>query len=142
VNARLSVYYRGVRVLVCGGRNFGHLADCRGGDCLSCDPVDFKIIEAELAKLGSGDIVIEGDARGADRIGGHIAAALGHEVLVFPAQWDKFHRAAGLIRNQQMLTEGKPDRVLAFHRDLARSKGTKDMVARSKWAGLPVEVLP
>ena len=59
-------------------------------------------------------------------------------VLAFPADWDKYHKAAGHIRNQQMLTEGKPTLVLAFHHDLARSKGTKDMVRRALKAGLAV----
>jgi len=39
-----------------------------------------------------------------------------------------------------MLDEGKPTYVLAFHDNLAESKGTKDMVTRAKKAGIPVEV--
>lgn len=59
-------------------------------------------------------------------------------ILAYPADWDKYHRAAGHIRNQQMLAEGKPTLVLAFHHDLAKSKGTKDMVRRALKEGLPV----
>lgn len=58
--------------------------------------------------------------------------------LPFPAKWKEFGRAAGPIRNQQMLDEGKPELVLAFHDDLENSKGTKDMVGRAMKADLPV----
>ena len=37
-----------------------------------------------------------------------------------------------------MLDEGKPDLVIAFHNDLPKSKGTKDMVKRAQKADVPV----
>ena len=32
-------------------------------------------------------------------------------MVTYPADWDKFGRAAGPIRNQQMLDEGKPNMI-------------------------------
>lgn len=84
--------------------------------------------------------VIEGDARGADRLAGEWAEEQGEQPLRFPADWEKYGRAAGPIRNQQMLDEGRPDLVLAFSRDITKSKGTKDMVTRAHKAGLPVYI--
>jgi hypothetical protein len=55
----------------------------------------------------------------------------------YPAQWDKFGRSAGPIRNTQMLTEGKPHGVVAFHYCLAKSKGTRNMVEQAKRKGIP-----
>jgi hypothetical protein len=55
----------------------------------------------------------------------------------FPALWSQHHKAAGPIRNQQMIDEGKPDFGIAIHRDLAKSKGTKDMTERLTKAGIP-----
>lgn len=55
-------------------------------------------------------------------------------VRVFKADWDKHGKAAGPIRNQQMLDEGKPDLVLAF----AGGKGTDDMCRRARAAGVEV----
>jgi hypothetical protein len=65
---------------------------------------------------------------------------MGLPVESFPADWEQYGRAAGPIRNQQML-EAKPDRVFAFHEDLEHSKGTGDMVRRARKAGVPVEVI-
>ena len=75
-------------------------------------------------------------------IGAALARAWGvpkNLVLAFPADWNKYDNAAGPIRNRQMLTEGKPTMVLAFHyKLLVESKGTKDMVKMALGAGLPV----
>lgn len=87
------------------------------------------------------DIIIHGDARGADRMGAEVAKRLGvtkDRIHAYPADWNQYHRAAGPIRNQQMLTEGKPTLVLAFHNNIMESKGTRDMIKRSLFAKLPV----
>jgi len=82
--------------------------------------------------------LIEGEARGADSMARDIALARGWEVIRVPADWVKYGRGAGPIRNQQMLDMG-PDQVWAFHDNLACSKGTLDMVRRSKRAGKDVK---
>ena len=80
---------------------------------------------------------IHGGARGADRLAGKIATEAGWTVKVVTANWEKYGRAAGPIRNQEML-DMNPDLVIAFHDDLANSKGTKDMVNRAKKKGVKV----
>lgn len=121
------------RVLVCGDRLWQ----------------DAEMIQTVLrAFLRPEDALtlINGRAGGADNIAHQWACSLenlGLKVVPegYPADWDKYHKAAGPIRNQQMLDEGKPDLVIAFHDDLAKSKGTKDMVTRAKKAGVPVWVI-
>lgn len=113
-----------VRLLVCGDRNWK----------------DERMILTEL-ELRKPDVVIEGEYRGADKMARAAAEYLGIPVLGFPADWETHGRAAGVFRNTQMLEEGKPDFVLAFHDDLEASKGTKDMIKQAKAAGIPVEVV-
>lgn len=84
--------------------------------------------------------LVEGCARGADRLAEEWAASRGVWVRHCPAQWDKFGRAAGPLRNREMLAMG-PDQVVAFHDDLGRSKGTADMVAAARKAGVPVRIV-
>ena len=52
-------------------------------------------------------------------------------IIKFPADWNKYGKAAGVLRNQQMLDEGHPDLVVYFHKDIENSKGTKDMIIRA-----------
>ena len=87
-----------------------------------------------LSALDDVECVVEGEARGADTLAREVATDLGIEVHGYHAQWDKYGRSAGPVRNRQMLNDEKPDLVIAFHNDICHSKGTRDMVlyARSK----------
>ena len=100
---------------------------------------DAHTIRRVLAGLGP-DTVVHGGAPGADRLAGVVAAGLGLSVRAYPAQWHQYGRAAGPLRNQEMLADARPDLVLAFHRNLARSRGTGDMVRRAQAAGVQVRV--
>jgi hypothetical protein len=114
-----------MRLLVCGSRDW----------------TDRVLIRSTLASLAEVDVVIHGAAPGADRLAGEVARELGIPVLAFPADWDKHGRAAGPIRNAQMLREGRPHLILAFHDALEHSRGTRDMVAKAKRAGRPVRLI-
>lgn len=112
-----------MRILVTGDRNWS----------------DRDAIERALRRCPDGPhILVHGAARGADRIAAEVAQALGWAVEAFPANWEKHGKAAGPIRNRQMLNEGTPQLVIAFHNDLANSKGTADMVRVAEKAGVPV----
>ena len=62
------------------------------------------------------------------------AKVRGIECVVFHADRAKYGRAAGPIRNQQMLDEGRPTLVVAF----PDGRGTADMVRRARSAGVEV----
>lgn len=115
-----------MRVLVCGSRNW----------------TNALAIEHRLVGLPEGTVIIHGATRGADSIAGSIAReCCGLWEEPYSADWSRYGKAAGPIRNQQMLDQGRPDLVIAFHADLSKSKGTADMVRRAKKAGIPVEVI-
>ena len=54
--------------------------------------------------------------------------------LPFPADWDRLGDAAGPIRNDRMLEEGRPEGAVAFPGAL----GTKDMVKKCWFASVKV----
>jgi len=95
-----------------------------------------RIID-ELNDDCSLECIIQGEARGADTIAKNIAVFLGIHVLGFPAQWGLYGKAAGPMRNRQMLDQGKPDLVVGFHDQIHHSKGTKDMLLKAATAGIP-----
>lgn len=116
-----------MNILICGDRNYK----------------DWSKIQDYLETLDPmHDVIIHGAARGADRLAGNLATALHIKVLEFPAKWNEFERAAGPIRNQQMIDEGHPDLVVYFHDDINSSKGTKDMVTRATRIKIPVLANP
>lgn len=83
--------------------------------------------------------LIHGGAPGADALAA--TWAIEHDITcsTYVADWFKHGRAAGPIRNEAMLIEGRPDCVVAF----PGGRGTADMVRRAKAAGVRViEVQP
>jgi len=99
--------------------------------CGSRDWTDTTLIYRWLS-LFDPDTIIEGEARGADQRAAWWAFDNNVPCMRFPAEWKKYGKAAGPIRNKQMLDEGKPDLVLAFHDDIENSKGTADMVEQAR----------
>lgn len=113
-----------MRVLVCGSRDYTNR---------------LLITERLCALQDDGyDTLIEGEARGADIIAKQAGEALGMIILPFPANWDKYGKRAGYIRNQQMLDEGHPDLVVAFYTGPTKSRGTQMMVSLASNAGVPI----
>jgi hypothetical protein len=91
------------------------------------------------AILASGaTALVVGDARGADRIAVEFALTIALPVEVFAAEWNLYGNAAGAIRNQRMLIEGRPDLVLAFPGKA--SIGTFDMIRRAREEGIEVRI--
>jgi len=115
-----------MRVLICGDRYFR----------------DAKRIFHYLSTVPKDTIIIEGEARGADTIVWVCCEILGLEYIQFPADWSAYHKAAGVIRNQQMLREGNPDLVLFYHDNLDNSRGTIDMITRANEQGIAVDEGP
>jgi hypothetical protein len=76
------------------------------------------------------DVLIVGDATGADAIAAEFAYGLGCEVMRFAADWELHGRGAGPLRNQRMIDEGKPE-VAAF---FPGGRGTADMFRRCQAA--------
>ena len=69
-------------------------------------------------------IIISGGARGADTLGEKYAKDEGFSLEVFPANWNKFGKSAGFIRNEQMAEVA--DALIAFWD--GKSHGTKHMI--------------
>ena len=111
-------------VLVCGDREWN----------------DRETIAERLKVLPPNTVILEGGCRGVDLLAKEIAINLGLAVREFPANWALHGKAAGPRRNRAMLDE-HPNLVLAFHSNLAKSKGTKDTINEAKRRGIPVELI-
>lgn len=139
--------------LVCGSRKLGDLASLKSREDPEWEEREkqYNFIMRELDKLSiqrskhynpddnwlPADIeIINGKARGVDAVSTDWAIVNWCRFKEYPADWNKHGRAAGPIRNAQMLKEEKPDLVIAF--PLPDSIGTKDMIKQAKKAGVEV----
>lgn len=110
-----------MKVLICGGRDFH----------------DDRFVDEFLDRIHAVTpitFVLEGGGRGADALAKAWALSEGIPGKTFAADWTSHGRAAGPIRNQQMLDEGKPELVVAF----PGGRGTADMCRRAEKAGIKV----
>lgn len=107
-------------ILVCGGRNYADRA---------------KVFK-ELNAIKKPFHLIHGNAEGADMIAALWADQFGEGITVkaYPANWARWKRRAGPIRNWEMLQEGKPDLVIAF----PGGTGTNHMKTIARDAGIEV----
>lgn len=99
---------------------------------------DRIIIEHALADSGY-DIteVVCGMAQGVDLIGKEIAEDFHIPIKEFPADWDKYGRGAGMIRNKQMAEYA--DALIAIWD--GKSHGTKNMIDLALSYDLSVYIL-
>lgn len=113
-----------MRVLVCGGRNYGDV-----------DRVGVVLNRLHDAK--GIDLIIQGGARGADEISAAWGSFNGVPVETYNADWENQGSFAGPARNKRMLDEGRPDLVIAF----PGGKGTANMMRQARKAGVEVIVI-
>lgn len=115
------------RVIIAGSRDFNNY-DLLVSKC------DYFLSE----KQKTHDIVIiSGTARGADKLGEKYAEEMGYELEKYPADWDKYGKSAGCIRNKEMAENA--DAVICFWNGI--SVGTKHMVDIAKEKGLMLKVV-
>ena len=79
-------------------------------------------------------IIISGASSGADAIGERYAAENGFEIEKYPADWKRFGRKAGPIRNRQLAE--LCDIAICFWNE--NSKGTKSMIDCARKLGKEV----
>lgn len=113
-----------MKVLVCGSRHWR----------------DYIKIRDRLAKLPPDTIIVEGGCEGADLLARRAAMELGLDVVEFPANWKRYGRAAGPIRNDRMLKTGVK-LIIAFHENFETSSGTKDTVTKARNLKIEVELI-
>jgi hypothetical protein len=108
--------------LVCGGRTYD-------------DSVTLAHVLDEYPTISK---IVHGGAKGADERAGNYARRRGINLEVFHADWKTNGKAAGPIRNSQMLNTAKPDIVFAF----PGGKGTSDLVSKARRLGIRVIEVP
>ena len=100
-------------VLIVGSRGF--------------DDYDFLVKRCDhLLQKHKEIVVVSGGARGADALAKRYAQDKGYEYIEFPADWNKYGKRAGYIRNEEMhkfIAKKSKRGVIAFWD--GESKGTK-----------------
>lgn len=147
-----------ITLLVCGGRDFGDLSHVPikyDDNFLVVDKsspkwkdkilqyryivrkildfcFDLNLVDANSSIDGLR--IISGAATGADSVALDFAKDNWLSFKEYPAEWSKHGKAAGPIRNAEMLEKENVTNVMAF----PGGKGTADMIKKAKDRGIPI----
>ena len=126
LSAIKASYINSYKVIVAGGRDFADYAYLK-------EKLDE--VFASLGDLDSHPIeIISGMAKGADTLGIRYAEEHKLTMVLSPANWKKYRRKAGILRNMNMLVTAT--HLVAFWD--GNSHGTKHMIEIAKAKGIPV----
>ena len=109
------------RIIIAGSRDFENYEVVKTKAAAVIKAIKEKEPEAKIE-------IVSGGARGVDSLGERFAREYGYKLWRFPADWNAYGRAAGPIRNRQMLEfamERNPV-LIAFWN--GASRGTSNMV--------------
>ena len=120
-------HYRGdfmFRVIVAGGRDFN----------------DYELLKSKLDSLlvnKSNIVIISGTANGADSLGERYAKERSLQLERMPAEWHKYGKMAGFMRNTEMARVA--DACVVFWD--GKSKGTKHMIDTAERLKLELRII-
>lgn len=115
------------KIIIAGGRDF----------------MDYNLLKEKTNKILQEKkvthkiVIISGCARGADTLGLRYASENTFDVEEYPADWDKYGKKAGYVRNVEMAENA--DALIAFWN--GKSKGTKHMIDIAMERNLPIRVI-
>ena len=115
------------KIIIAGGRDF----------------MDYNLLKEKVNKIlqekrvSHKIVIISGCARGADTLGLRYASENAFDVEEYPANWDKYGKKAGYMRNVEMAENA--DALIAFWD--GKSKGTKHMIDIATERNLPTRVI-
>jgi len=113
-----------MKIIVAGGREFKDYSRL-------CKVLDHLLINQPDA------VIVSGTARGVDQMGEKYAESRNLKVVRYPANWDKYGKRAGYIRNQEMADNA--DALIAFWD--SKSNGTGHMIDVAKKGNLKLRVI-
>ena len=113
------------KVIIAGGRDFS----------------DYDLLKVKMNRILSNItdeiVIISGTARGADSLGEKYATEMGYKLEQYPANWNKYGKRAGYLRNEQMADVAHA--CVCFWD--SKSKGTKHMIDLANQKKLKLRVV-
>lgn len=106
-----------IKIIIAGSRTFNDYESLKK----TCDKIINRFYKKDIE-------IVSGCARGADKLGEDYAKERGYKIHYFPADWNKYSKKAGHIRNRKMAKFS--DSAIIFWD--GKSTGTKNMIKEAK----------
>lgn len=121
------------RVIIAGGRDFAVNPAEREDNTLLYSTMD-KLLRNK--RRSHRIVIICGMVKGADLAGARYAKDRDYHIRYFPAEWERYGKKAGVLRNEEMAKNA--DALVAFWD--GQSPGTKNMIETAQRYGLQIRV--
>ena len=118
-----------IRIVIAGSRGFENYA-------LLEQTLD-RILDKQIEPVE----LVSGHAKGADLLAERFAKENDLPIHIIKPDWKTYGRAAGPIRNRQMLDYAMEELSLVVAFWDGKSKGTKNTIDTAKSLGIPVEII-
>lgn len=115
------------RVIIAGSRN------CPEDSAILKARINSFFIDVDRNEVE----IVSGCCRGGDKLGENYAKEQVLPIKRFPADWNKYGKAAGPIRNKEMAQYGT--HLIALHN--GKSPGTSNMIKLAKQQGLQIAII-
>ncbi len=125
-----------MKVIIAGGRDFDDYELLRK----HCDDFFWNALSDDIEIVSGCQVSTDkdtGQKYGADYLGEQYAKDNGYPIKPFPANWDKYGKSAGPIRNEEMAMYA--DTAIIFWD--GKSRGTKSMVDFAKKHKLILKII-
>lgn len=119
------------KVIIAGSRKFSDYGKLKD----NCNRILGGRLEDGECKV----VIVSGHAKGADSLGEQYARERGLDTDVHPADWKRYGRAAGMIRNREMAEVA--DALIAFPQEGEENRGTRNMIKLAEKKQLEVYVI-
>ncbi len=98
---------------------------------------DYKLMLEYLTEINLGVThIVSGGAKGADSLAERLAKDFAIPITIYYANWDKFGKRAGMIRNESIVNDCEA--VVAF--PSPESRGTRGTISLAEKKGISVYV--
>ena len=99
--------------------------------------LNYELLESILDSLPKASQFVSGGAKGADKLAELYAEKNQIPVVIFKPDWQKYGKAAGVIRNREIIEAA--EMLVAFWD--GESKGTASSLAFAKKKGMPIHTV-
>ena len=109
-----------MKIIIAGSRYYDNYDEATAfiDDCIN------RLLSAQSSMRMDEHVFLSGGCSGADMIGERYAHEMGYEIKRYPAEWNKYGKKAGPVRNKQMIMDC--DAVICFWD--GKSRGTLSLI--------------
>jgi hypothetical protein len=126
-----------MKLIIAGSRNFNNYPKLKEECDRILEELYFKEVYTDLEPIE----IVSGHAQGADQLGEKYARDGLYNLKIIKAEWERYGKSAGFLRNERMARYAKDDKGTLICFWDGKSSGTKNMIELGKQYNLRTYII-